>query len=131
MSWWYGSNNDYFSGGPFDSREEAIEEGKSDYGGDPFWIIEAELYPIKFLADELINSQYFEKDDLFDYDNAEPERCGDKQLIAQADKELQFYLDKWIKEWSGTFVQPNLFAWQRNDEYIEPEQEEEGNDNEA
>jgi hypothetical protein len=37
-SWWAGIKQEWFNQGPFGSREEAIREGTTIWGGESFWI---------------------------------------------------------------------------------------------
>jgi len=112
--WWAGRQNDYFTEGPFDTRDEAVDVGRDSFDDD-FYIIEAETHSVRFDAQRLINDQYVENDNLFDYENCEPERLGDS---ASADAELQALLDAWLEKHEATFNTPNIFAWSKNEEYF-------------
>lgn len=118
--WWSGRDDEYFTNGPFETREEAIEA----LDGDGGYIVEAERYPITFSAERLINDQYFDCDDYFSGEYAEPARYGNEEFVAKADSELQQVLDVWLAKWSVSFIQPEMFCRQRNGEYIEPDAEE-------
>ena len=120
-SWWCGQDDEYFTAGPFEDREEAILDGTNDYGGDPFFIINAEQHSVKFYAKRVINDYYFDNDMLFDYDREEPDRVGSKEVIEAADKALQVLLDSWLELYGHTFKQPNMFAWHSTAERIVPE----------
>lgn len=112
--WWSGTNDEYMTNGPFACREDAIE-ALDGYGG---YIVEAKRYPITFSAERLINEQYFECEDYFCGEYTEPARYGDADFVATADAELQQLLDGWLAKWSVSFIQPEMFCRQRNDEYI-------------
>lgn len=120
--WWSGTNDEYFTNGPFKCREDAIEA----LDGDGGYIVEAERYPIRFNVDRLIDHQYFECDDYFSGENVEPARAGSEEFVAAADSELQQALDTWLVKWAASFVQPEMFCRQRNDEYIPADDEEVG-----
>ena len=114
--WWAGPNDEWFQVGPHASREEVIAEARA-YFDCSFHICEAETHPIKLSAERLIDAQYFENEDLFSCeDGPEPDR---KAGAAEADEELQKLLDDWLNRHQHTFVQPTMFAWQANAEYIE------------
>jgi hypothetical protein len=116
--WWAGRDEEWFTEGPFKSREEAVEAGEGiaeDYGLDQFCIIEAVQGAVSFSAERLIEAQYAEDDDNFDYDHSEPGRLGDH---AAADAELQALLDAWTDKYRHTFVTPGLFLKQRNREFL-------------
>lgn len=112
--WWSGSNDEFYTNGPFDTREEAIEE----LDGQGGYIVEAVRDKVQFSAKRLIDQQYFEEDDYFSYEHGEPDRVGEKELIAQADMELQAALDVWLDKWRYTFVTPEIFANSRNHESV-------------
>ena len=113
MKWYSGSSEEYFRNGPFDTRDEAVDA----LDGEGGFVIEAEVYPIELSADRLLDHQYFEADDLFDYEHGEPDRKGN---FAEADAELQQLLNAWLDKWRDTFVQPNMFCRHSAAEYIEP-----------
>lgn len=114
--WWAGKSDEFFTDGPFDSREIAISEYSNNWGADDgFHIIEAIQGRLSFSADRMISDQYFENEDIFSVDGAEPVRLKGAD---EADKELQALLDGWVEKHKSTFVTPTLFLNQRNEEYI-------------
>lgn len=110
-TWWAGSNDEWFTEGPFDTREEALAEGRAyaeDHELEGFFIAEARTQEIRFSAKRLIEDQYMELEDAFDFDNGnEPDRLKGAE---EADAELQALLDAWCEKHKGTFVQPGVFA---------------------
>jgi len=120
--WWSGTDDEYFTNGPFDTRKEAIEA----LDGEGGHIIEAERYPIKFSAKRLIERQYLDCDDYFSGEYAEAARAGSEDFVAAADAELQEFLDLWTVKWAASFVQPEMFCRQRNAEYIPEDGDDEG-----
>lgn len=114
--WWAGRFNDYFTEGPFETRDEAFEAARDAFEDD-FYITQAETCSIHFSASRLIDDQYVENDDLFDCEHGEPDRLGGS---AAADAELQALLDAWLEKHEATFATPNIFAWARNEEYFPP-----------
>ena len=122
--WWAGpwagpDEEMYCYGGPFDTREEAIECGRGNDDGEGFFIVEALEMSVKFSAERLIEDQYFDQEDYFDCDYAEPCRVGLKAQIEAADAELQAVLDAWLDKHRATFNPPNMFAGFRHREWIE------------
>ncbi|MBB5697027.1 hypothetical protein [Sphingomonas yantingensis] len=112
--WWAGRDEEWFDVGPCDTREQAIEEGHASHE-DGFHIIEALPGDLKFSAARMIDDQYYEADDLFDFDHTEPDRSGPHQ---EADAELQALLDAWTEKWGHTFVTPTMFRATRNGEHV-------------
>lgn len=117
MAWWSGSNEEYFTNGPFDTREDAV----AALDGEGGYVVKAALMPITFSAASLIDDQYFECDDYFSGEHGEPERVGFGDAVALADAELQALLDAWTARWRHTFNQPEMFGRMGEVEYIEPE----------
>lgn len=120
--WWAGPDQEIFRyGGPFATREEAIECGRENADpGEGFFIVEAAQHQIRLSARRLIEDQYFDNDDFFDCENAEPDRMADHK---GADAELQALLDAWVEKHRATFISPNMFAASRNEAWIEPAEE--------
>lgn len=119
--WWAGANEEFFAyGGPFPTRDEAIDAGRDGADGEGFWIVEAVQQEVRFSGEALIEAQYFENDDYFGED-ADPDRLGESSA---ADAELQALLDVWTEKWRHTFVTPNMFAAQRSLEFVKGEPDE-------
>ncbi|WP_394436734.1 hypothetical protein ACGGKE_07805 [Sphingobium naphthae] len=108
--WWSGTNDEYYTNGPFQCREHAVEE----LDGEGGYIIEAVKLHVRFNADQLIENQYFEDDDYFSGENSDPDRAGSVAIIKTANAELQGLLDAWCNKWQHTFVAPEMFAATRN-----------------
>lgn len=113
-AWWSGSDDEFYTNGPFSTKEEAVAE-LDGHGG---YVVEAVRGRVEFSATRLIDQQYFDDDDYFSGEHGEPDRVGDGELIAQADAELQAALDAWLVKWRRTFVVPEMFANSRNHESI-------------
>ena len=114
--WWASLSDEWFTGGPFDTRDQAIEEGEGlaiEAGQAKFWVAHAAPFEISFDAQRIIESQYFENEDLFSCEyGIEPDRLDGHEA---ADAELQELLKDWIARHSSTFVQPTLFSWCRTE----------------
>lgn len=117
-AWWAGQTAEWYANGPFRTRDQAI----AALDGDGGHIVEARFAdPVHFDAQQLIEAQYLESNDAFDYDAGEPDRKGPGDRIAAADSELQQLLDLWCAKWAGTFARGNMFAETRHKEQIAPE----------
>lgn len=112
--WWSGSNDEWYTNGPFGSREDAVK-ALDGAGG---FVIEAIKRPVQFSACNLIESQYFEDENYFSGEAGEPDRNGGTDIVLAADAELQALLDAWADRWRHTFEEPEMFAATRNGEAI-------------
>ena len=116
--WYVGSNEEDFSLGPFDTRQDAIDEGEANYD-EGFWIIEATKsgWPAP-RASRLIEDMFENSEDLFR--DEYPEIQGTLQQRTQAEEELQELLNKWMDKYRTViFPEPYVFSAQANLEYIE------------
>lgn len=114
--WWSGSSDEWYEYGPFETREQAISELVGSEG------FVAECLPagdVSFSAQELIENQFLEDNDAFDFERSEPDRVGSSKAIDAADAELQGLLDAWCARHAKTFARGNLFAGTRNVERVE------------
>ena len=123
-SWgWYASlDEENYTEGPFDTRDEAIESLEGAIAPPPdirneFYILEAKKADLKFNVERLIDDQYLDNDDLYhpDFDHCNPDRL---ENYKDADQELQVLLDNWMLRWKHTFVQSSYFSEMRNAEVI-------------
>ena len=113
--WWSGSNEEFFSNGPFATRDEAVDALDEERG----YVIEAVPYALKFDASRLLEDQYFECEDYYSGEHGEADRVGKPEEIAEADAELQALIDAWTAKWKHTFVAPEMFASSNPAEFIE------------
>ena len=122
--WWAGRHEEWMTIGPVPTKEDAIVDARADdLGEHGFWIMRAATKTIAFDVKRLIDDQYFEDEDSFSYENgSEPERRGNHE---EADAELQAFLNDWLTEHSDTFVQPTIFAWTDDREFVPADQEDE------
>jgi len=114
-SWWASRDADVYTSGPHDTREQAIFAGREEFDGDAFYVVEAGIAPLRFSGARLIDSQYFDDDELFHEDGPDADRRGNCKA---ADAELQEMLNAWLVRHADTFVAPTIFAWSRNEEFI-------------
>ncbi len=113
--WYYSrsEDNEYWEGG-YDTREEAIAHGLSDYDGETFWIVVADNPPLRL--SDWIDDDLLERADerLFDSDRASSEH--DCDAIFEATREQETDLVERIKkacdEWQeahGLIFRANTF----------------------
>lgn len=114
--WWSGPNEEWYPNGPFATRDEAV----AALDGAAGYVTEAlPPAPIHLSAEQLLEDQFFENNDHFDFDHAEPDRRGDDAAIVAADAELQVLLDRWCDRAGHTFARGNLFVGQRNGQHVD------------
>jgi len=111
MAWWSGRDEEFFTNGPCDTREQAIEE----LWGEGGYVIEAETQKVSFQGNRMIADQYMDCEGYFSGEHGEPDRKGDH---VAADAELQAFLDDWATRWQDTFVAPEMFAKSSPAEFI-------------
>lgn len=108
--WWAGTSDEFMNiGGPFATREEAIEAGRDHQCGDPFWIVEARLAvwspPSAAAAmDEMADSS----DELF-YDDGFPGFDGGREAEKAAEADLQSVLNEWFARHQHILPTPTAF----------------------
>lgn len=125
--WYAGNNDESYSCGPFDTREEAIEEARSQFGDD------AGIYVIEAIKDEVRLCDYIGASSILE--EAE-ERAYDLRnqdsddnifdVSSKMEKDLAIMLrtacDAWQIKHDLLFI-PWCFTGTRNSEFIPPEVE--------
>ncbi|OJX99076.1 MAG: hypothetical protein BGP07_03150 [Rhizobiales bacterium 63-22] len=121
--WYAGPDDEVFTIGPCDTREEAIEEAQG-YGYEGFHLVEAVKDDIR-LADYIGADNILEEAEERAYDLCDPESSeslfdvtGDQ--CADLTARLRKACDEWQEAHGLRFV-PWAFTRTRNAEYIEPE----------
>lgn len=120
--WWAGRDEEGFSVGPYNTREDVIAEAISYFGegeGD-FVITEAVMHEISLTASSVLDNIYdnWADSDLFSAEHDAPEPQGSKEDQKAAGADLQAALDAWVAKWRHTLPTPNMFACSRNEETI-------------
>lgn len=98
MAWWHSQNETRWEG-PFDSREEAIAEGRGQYGGEGFLIREATLAEYDFDIDL---DMYWESFDARNEEKADPDGDGPSAtlaLTAGQEADLENRINRAIGAW--------------------------------
>lgn len=131
--WWIGSSPEWFEGGSFETREEAIAAGENDYDGD-FHIVLARIDPVDLASDFDLDSFMDDVDSNGDYLSGQ----GADSVFENVDRkdlhDLQWRIRKTIREWQielqakGVEIKGDLFTHQREAEHIRPEPKEEDHD---
>lgn len=126
--WWIGSNGEHYDSDlpPGSTREDAIEEGRRQYYGDAFYIIEATKCDPSLPEAEAINNLFIEMnedlggEDLYFGEDFKSSPEQDAELTEGFQKLYAAWLDK-HNLWPHVYS----FAATRNDEAI-PETPSEG-----
>lgn len=118
--WYAGYTDEFFNVGPCDSREEIIEEGRSNYDDDGFYIIQAKKAPLQLSsyvdidlmmenADESASDMSNEDgDSVFELSTAQMKSLS--ECVSNA-------LDNWQQS-NGIRFMPHVFTDVCNEEYI-------------
>lgn len=63
--WWGGINEEWFNCGPFESREQAVDELRGTYGDHGFWVgVQGEYHPFsRDFVEELLELEACDVDD--------------------------------------------------------------------
>jgi hypothetical protein len=103
--WCYAKKSERHAHGPFDSREEAIEDAREYYSGDGVFTIELG-HPRYANVDECIPTDAADLVERMDEYAADNDFPGDDPIfeidqkdLKQADAELQELLKAWAKKW--------------------------------
>ena len=117
--WWSGPDDEFYRCGPHATREDAIEDARSNYDDRTYiYVIEAvpQMWPAPD-AVRVIEDLFENSDDLFSEDY--PDRCGTPDENKQAEQELQVALNAWMDKWRDKiFPTPTTFGCTRNAESI-------------
>ena len=116
--WYSGPNDEAYTNGPFDTREQAVAE-LDGLGG---YVIMARKVPLK-LSDSFNVDEFLEdaEDSASDLANEDGDPIFDVQIRHKADLEtrVRAAIDAWQSEHNLTFV-PWVFTETRHGERIEP-----------
>ena len=117
--WWIGSNDEHYNQTDATSRDEAIEAGIDEYGGDPFYIVEAEQ--------GRVNWHFMRAGFIFDaIEDYHEELRGEDPLVectAEQERDLEKCVGDAIAAWAerhGISSTTWAFARQRTAERIVP-----------
>lgn len=117
--WYVGHSEDYFTGGPYDTRDEAVYIAKEEFEGG--WILEAHKRPVKLSA-------YFDEDQFlehagersYDLSGEDGEPIFDVTDAQAHDlvTRVRAAIDQWQLD-HGLVFMPWVFSGQRNLEFID------------
>lgn len=125
--WYSGDNDESYSYGPFDNREEAIDEARGGYGDDVGIFVIAAIKGEIRLRDYIGASHILEEAEERAYDMRNPD--GDNNIFdvtREQEKDLAVMLKTACDAWQikhGLRFAPWFFTATRNEEFISPEAE--------
>lgn len=123
--WWIGSSDERYDA-RFETREEAIDEGKSLYGGDGFYICEATQGSLNLRVadyDRLLDWLQDGNEERVDPDDGELFR---KPPTPEQLNDLETMVNDAIEAWAAKHeINTRSFTFEdsRNEEYIAPEED--------
>lgn len=118
--WYAGQTEEYMNiGGPFETREDAIEAGRHEMCGDPFYICEAALYGWRAPdADSVMDVWIEDHDELWWEDGFNGfDGKADAEVCAQED--LQTVLNEWFQRHRPMLPTATAFCAEMNGEWID------------
>ena len=126
--WYSGNNNESYSCGPFDTREEAIEEARGMYGDDVgVHVAEAYKEPLKlssYISDRIVETILEHADECVADHGDEYGEYITFDISDDHAKDLQNALSRAVDAWQAKHdlkFTTWCFTDTRNEEYIEPE----------
>lgn len=122
--WYAGSNDEHYAIGPCETRDDAIQQGRVDFGDDVgFYIIEAQKVHIR-LADYIGADNVLEEAEerAYDLTNEDGDPIFDvtEDQYKDLSSRLRTACDEWQKAHAINFI-PWAFTSTGNAEFIEPE----------
>jgi len=107
---WAGSTEEFMNiGGPFDSKDEAIEAGKADRPGESFYICRAKVGAWTAPNAEAILEDWFENNHDLAYDGDEMGFTGSPQKQLDIQNDLQTSLNEWFLQIKDSLTTPTAF----------------------
>ena len=119
--WWGGSNDEHYSGGPFDAREEAVEYVRESY--EEGYVVEAYISDID-LSKQFCADSWLERVDEHLFEECSGENGPDSFIEDITDdqvKDLQKVVREAVAMWQAQnqiVITPYLFTGSRNEEFI-------------
>lgn len=118
--WWAGKDEDYMNiGGPFDTREQAIEAGRHEQNGDPFYICNAALYGWRAPEADSIMDAWVEDHDELWWEDGFCGFDGSPDVEVKAHDDLQTVLNDWFERHRAMLPNPTAFAAHGDGEWID------------
>jgi hypothetical protein len=120
IGWWAGSDEEYMNiGGPFDTREQAIEAGRADRCGEQFYILRAALESWAAPDASWVVDQFVEDNiDAF-YEGDWPGFDGGEEAAKAAEADLQKVLNDWFERHKGILPPTTAFDGTSDGEWID------------
>lgn len=127
--WYVGSNDEYLNiGGPFHTREEAIEAGRADKCGDPFYICNAALHSWAAPDADTVMDSWIESHDELWWEDGFDGFCGARDSEVVAVDDLQTVLNDWFERHKAMLPTPTAFCATSDGEWIDRLEAQEKND---
>lgn len=93
--WWISQNEEWFSNGPFDSKEAAICEGRAMYADEGFWVAESVNF-LELISPNIDSMLQNLEEQIFEVSSVED---GPQIELSKEDQiELQDVVKKFLKE---------------------------------
>lgn len=118
--WYVGASEEYMNiGGPFETREDAINEGRSDRCGDPFYICNAALYSWQAPSADVVMDAWIDDHDELWWEDGFSGFDGPKDAEVCAQEDLQTVLNAWFERHKGILPTPTAFCVNHSGEWID------------
>jgi hypothetical protein len=119
--WYAGTSEEYMNiGGPFDTREEAIEAGRHNQGGDAFYICRAALYSWRAPEADSIMDAWIEDHDELWWEDGFSGFDGAPDAEVRAHDDLQTVLNEWFERHRPILPTATAFCAEADGEWIDP-----------
>lgn len=117
--WWAGATEEYMNiGGPFDSKEKAIEAGKDDRPGESFYICRAKVGVWTAPYAEGILENWLEDHYDLGYDDTEVGFTVSNEKQTDIQNDLQNVLNEWFRRHQDSLTPATAFASMQDLELI-------------
>lgn len=120
--WWVGADDEYMNiGGPFPTRDAAIEAGRADRCGDPFYITRAVLHQWSAPDAVSVIDHWIDSSDELWFEDGFPGFDGpnEKERTKAAEDDLQAVLNDWFARHADLLPTPTTFASAWGGEWID------------
>lgn len=120
VGWWAGTSDEYMNiGGPYDTREEAIAEGRAHQEGERFYILRAALMSWAAPdASHVLDNFVDDNIDAF-FEGDFPGFDGGKEAEKAAEADLQKVLNEWMDRHKAMLPPTTAFDGISDGEWID------------
>ncbi len=118
--WYAGLTEEYMNiGGPFETREEAIDAGRHEMCGDSFYICEAALYGWRAPDADSVMDAWIEDHDELWWEDGFSGFDGKADAEVCAAEDLQAVLNEWLQRHRSMLPTATAFCFEANGEWID------------